>query len=422
MNSEFKIFEIFVDDIIPNRFQPRLSFDDDKINELSESIKAHGIIQPLVLRQIGEKYEIIAGERRFKAASLAGLTKVPAIISNLDDNQSAEVALVENIQRRNLSSIEEAKSFKKLLDRGYINQDQLAVKMGMSQSSIANKLRLLNLDEEVQKALLEEKISERHARSLLALEDYNQQKEMLNRIKSERLTVRQLDEAVKKMKKDNETTNNFESDSVEKFEIPASFVETIPVENIFQQTEEPIIADSFSQPQEIVEEPKPEEKPKDSFVDLGAITGKSSNIYFNTPPTQNQETGVEFLDIPTLEEMSIINIAPTPTFTEDPKPEESINNPVSETIQNDFVPFDDTKEEPKVEEFILAEEPKEPESLASPVEGETKLSIKIDKSNFRTVEKVFEELKQKVIEAGLNIDMDTYNFEEYYQLIIKIYK
>ncbi len=188
-----------VEDIIPNRFQPRLAFDETGLKELSQSIKQHGIIQPLVLRRLGDKYEIIAGERRYKAATMAGLQKVPAIISNIDDNQSAEVALVENIQRRNLTAIEEAKSYKSLLDRGYMTQEQLAEKMGISQSSVANKLRLLNLDEDVQNALLNEKISERHARALLALSKEDQKK-WLKKIIDKRMTVRQLDMELKKLK------------------------------------------------------------------------------------------------------------------------------------------------------------------------------------------------------------------------------
>jgi ParB/RepB/Spo0J family partition protein len=190
-----------IEDIIPNRFQPRLAFDEAGLTELSESIKQHGIIQPLVLRRLGDKFEIIAGERRYKAATMAGLQKVPAIISNIDDNKSAEVALVENIQRRNLTAIEEAKSYKSLLDRGYLTQEQLAEKMGVSQSTIANKLRLLNLDEDVQNALLNEKISERHARALLALSK-DEQKKWLKKIIEKRMTVRQLDMELKKVKEE----------------------------------------------------------------------------------------------------------------------------------------------------------------------------------------------------------------------------
>ena len=199
MKMEDNVLQVSVDDIIPNRFQPRLAFDEQGLKELSSSIKEHGIIQPLVLRKLGSKYEIIAGERRYKASIMAGLTTVPAVISNIDDNSSAEIALVENIQRRNLTPIEEARSYKNLLDKGY-TQEQLAQKMGISQSSVANKLRLLNLDESVQQALLEGKISERHARSLLVLNDAEKEKEWLNRIITERLTVRQLDQELKKLK------------------------------------------------------------------------------------------------------------------------------------------------------------------------------------------------------------------------------
>lgn len=210
MNIEKNIQEIPIEDIIPNRFQPRLTFNEDGLNELSESIKQHGIIQPLVVRKLGDKFEIIAGERRYKAATQAGLTKVPVIISNIDDNKSAEVALVENIQRRNLTAIEEAKSYKNLLDRGYLTQEQLASKMGVSQSAIANKLRLLNLDPEVQDALLNEKISERHARALLSLDNKEDQKKWLQRILNERMTVRQLDMELKKLK---ENKSNDEEDA-----------------------------------------------------------------------------------------------------------------------------------------------------------------------------------------------------------------
>jgi len=202
---EDNVLQVNIDDIIPNRFQPRLSFDEQGLKELSASIKEHGIIQPLVLRKLGSKYEIIAGERRYKASIMAGLTTVPAVISNIDDNSSAEIALVENIQRRNLTPIEEARSYKNLLDNGY-TQEQLAQKMGISQSSVANKLRLLNLDEEVQQALLEGKISERHARSLLVLNDSTKEKEWLARIINERLTVRQLDQELKKLKEDKNTS------------------------------------------------------------------------------------------------------------------------------------------------------------------------------------------------------------------------
>ena len=202
MNMEKEVLILNIDDVLQNRFQPRIKFKEENINELAESIKEHGVIQPIVVRKISDKYEIIAGERRYKASILAGKTTIPAIVTDLDDKNSAEVALIENVQRQNLTPIEEAISYKKILDMGYINQTDLAEKLGKTQSTIANKLRLLNLDEEVQEALLNEKISERHARSLLKL-DKNKQVEMLNRIISERMTVRKTDEEINKILNNN---------------------------------------------------------------------------------------------------------------------------------------------------------------------------------------------------------------------------
>jgi ParB family transcriptional regulator, chromosome partitioning protein len=197
VNTESQILQVPIEDIIPNRFQPRLNFDDSSLQELAASIKEHGIIQPLVLRKTGDKYEIIAGERRYKASQIAGLASVPAIITQMDDKKSAEVAIVENIQRRDLSSIEEARSYKSLLDKGYLTQEDLAKQMGISQSQISNKLRLLSLTEEVQQALMEGKISERHARSLLQVTNPEEQKRWLEKIITERLTVRDLEKKIK---------------------------------------------------------------------------------------------------------------------------------------------------------------------------------------------------------------------------------
>lgn len=209
-NNSEKIYYIPVEDILPNRFQPRLAFDEKELNNLANSIIKYGVIQPIVLRKISDKYEIIAGERRYKAACLAGLKKIPAIINNTDDNTSAEIALLENLQRKNLTVIEEAQSYKKLIDKGFTQED-IANKLSVSQSSIANKLRLLNLPKEVRDALLYNKISERHARTLLSLDSEDLQKSLLERIINERLTVKQTEDEVSMllMKK------NFAKDNVE---------------------------------------------------------------------------------------------------------------------------------------------------------------------------------------------------------------
>ena len=197
MNFDTSVLNVAIEDILPNRFQPRLAFDDDSLQDLANSIKQHGIIQPLVLRRIGDKYEIVAGERRYKAAQLAGLATVPAVISLIDDQKSAEVAVAENIQRKELTAIEEAKSYKSLLDQGLMSEEQLAKKLGVTPLAVSNKLKLLTLPTEVQDAILENKISERHAKSLFVINEPEEQIKWLNRIISERLNVRQLDEKLK---------------------------------------------------------------------------------------------------------------------------------------------------------------------------------------------------------------------------------
>ena len=210
-NKNNMIIDVLLEDIIPNRFQPRLAFDETELNKLADSIKKYGVIQPVVLRKIGDKYEIIAGERRYKASVLAGKSTIPAIIKNTDDNTSSEIALLENLQRKNLTVIEEAQSYKKLIDKNY-TQDEIANKLGVSQSSIANKLRLLTLPKEVQDALLYNKISERHARSLLSLNDSELQIKLLNKIMLEKLTVRETEEEINKILNNTETDNDIPDD------------------------------------------------------------------------------------------------------------------------------------------------------------------------------------------------------------------
>lgn len=198
MKENRQVVLLNLEDILPNRFQPRIKFDEKAILELSESIREHGVIQPIIVRKIGDKYEIIAGERRYKASVMSGKTNIPAIIVDLNDKDSSEIALIENVQRQDLTPIEEAISYRKIFDMGYMTQEELAKKLGVSQSTIANKLRLLNLDDEVQDALLESKISERHARALLKLKSPDQKK-MLKKIIDERLTVRKTDEEINNM-------------------------------------------------------------------------------------------------------------------------------------------------------------------------------------------------------------------------------
>lgn len=298
---EKTILQVPIEDIIPNRFQPRLSFDDASLSDLASSIKQHGIIQPLVLRRKNDKYEIIAGERRYKAAKLAGLASVPAVISNLDDNTSAEVAIVENIQRKDLTAIEEARSYQALLDKGYMTQEELARKMGLSQSAISNKLRLLTLDEAVQEAILAEKISERHARTLLKVPSHEKQKELLNKIINERLTVKQLEDEIKNIdetheepKKENLTSiedlfsSALESEDIVPHEEPEKLIDTTP-----------ITPDAFFS--------NPEKMPNKffNFLEDTAVNLDTTEVTptFEIPKQErvvpeNQTEGIEMLDFP----------------------------------------------------------------------------------------------------------------------------
>ncbi len=252
-----KIIYVPVEDILPNRFQPRLAFDEKELNELAASIAKYGIIQPIVLRNIGDKYEIIAGERRFKASQRVGLTKVPAIINNTDDNTSAEIALLENLQRKNLTPIEEAQSYRKLIDRGF-TQEEIASKLGVSQSSIANKMRLLNLPKRVQDALLYGKISERHARSLLSLNNQDLQLNLLERIIDERLTVKQTEDEISLLLNKSKYNNDI-PDEIQKYLSPTSELrfmkQALPVEdNKYEYSREPEII-SIPDVVEIIEDP-----------------------------------------------------------------------------------------------------------------------------------------------------------------------
>lgn len=242
MNMGREIVDLYVDDIIPNRFQPREIFEDKALRELSASIKEHGVIQPIIVRKIGDKYEIIAGERRYKASVMAGLTKIPAIIRNLDDKESSKVALLENLQRRDLTPIEEARTYQKILDLDSMTQEELGRTMGKSQAAIANKLRLLSLADEVQEALLNDKISERHARSLLNIKDKEKQVEMLKKVIANRMTVRELDAEIKKMNQESESkVENSTVSSPEKAE-QANTTITTPSENPATPTlEDPFI-------------------------------------------------------------------------------------------------------------------------------------------------------------------------------------
>ncbi|EUJ23297.1 ParB family chromosome partition protein [Listeria grandensis FSL F6-0971] len=192
-----QIVELPVAAIIPNRYQPRTVFDSSKIEELARTIRIHGVIQPIVVREYEpEKYEIIAGERRFRAVSSLAWDSIPAIIQNLADDEVASIALIENLQREELTPIEEAKAYQSLLDMQEVTQEALAQRVGKSQSAIANKIRLLRLPEAAQQAVLNKQISERHGRSLLILETEEQQLEVLSKIIENKWNVKETEQHI----------------------------------------------------------------------------------------------------------------------------------------------------------------------------------------------------------------------------------
>ena len=418
------IIEVSVEDIIPNRFQPRLAFDEKALKDLAESIKIHGIIQPLVLRRLNDKFEIIAGERRYKAACMAGLTKVPAIIKEIDDNKSAEIAVVENLQRKNLTAIEEAQSYKKILDKGYITQEELAARMGVSQPTIANKLRLLNLSQEVQDALLGNKISERHARSLLAITDQNIQVQMLRRIISERLTVRQTDEEISKLlgrpinnstpveEKNNiyDTPNTNDSPT---FEVPATqpntdinsnvtntstFENASLNDNIFNVNTDEIKSHS----EDIIKTPEP--------ANIDMLLKKENEI----------EDQRQFDPVPSKK----IDLEAT---------EANVN--MGDIVDESKVPFNPfiEPEKPEVMDFFTPNINQQPETTSSnsiinefrEMKAENNIienSQPSTNNNFSTAINASRETINKLRDLGLNVESEEFDFEDMYQIIIKIKK
>lgn len=188
-----------ITDIEPNREQPRKHFDEDALLELSDSIKQFGIIQPLIVQKKEDHYEIIAGERRWRAAKMAGLKEVPAIIKSYTDREILEISLIENIQRENLNPIEEAMAYKRLMEEFHLKQDAIAERVSKSRTAVTNSMRLLKLDDRVQQMLIDEMISTGHARALLALESKDAQAEAAVKVFDEKLSVRETERLVKEL-------------------------------------------------------------------------------------------------------------------------------------------------------------------------------------------------------------------------------
>lgn len=196
------VHQIKVNDIIPNRFQPRKIFNNDSLEELSASIQEYGVIQPLIVRAMEKGFELVAGERRLRASKMAGLQQVPVIVKEFTDKEVAELAMIENLQREDLHFLEEAEGFQQLITSFSFTQEELAKRMGKKQSTIANKLRLLKLVPEVRAIVATEKLTERHARSLLKIDEPRLQMEVLEIIREKGLNVRETEELIEEFLED----------------------------------------------------------------------------------------------------------------------------------------------------------------------------------------------------------------------------
>ncbi|MFU0791156.1 nucleoid occlusion protein [Cerasibacillus sp. JNUCC 74] len=211
-NHSDEVIQIPVKNIKPNRYQPRSIFSDEKIKELAQTIQTHGMIQPIIVRQLDEaeegeeQYEIIAGERRWRAVNSLGWEYISAIVKEMTDTETASVALIENLQREELTVIEEAAAYAKLIELHSLTQEALAQRLGKNQSTIANKLRLLKLPDAVQEALLEKYITERHARALIKIKDEEQQIKLLQEIVEKGLNVKQTEDRIAKINEKNKPT------------------------------------------------------------------------------------------------------------------------------------------------------------------------------------------------------------------------
>lgn len=431
-----EIVQLYLDDIIPNRFQPREVFDEKALKELAVSIKEHGVIQPIIVRKVNGKYEIIAGERRYKASALAGLTKIPAIVRDLDDKESSKVALLENLQRKNLNPIEEARTYQKILEIDQMTQEQLARTMGKSQSAVANKIRLLSLPYEVQDALLKEEISERHARTLLNIPDQQKQKEMLQKVISNKMSVKNLEDEIKALyPKDNSPSEN--SSTIESGVIATAndFVNSNP---LLPTAEIPKEESNYGKV--VIAPPEGEEMPTGKFINYGEIdkeeeteeTTNSFELPAQSEPVDINKIKENATDINTgneneaaLDNLLNINLNSTANSTDFITPAEKIvktDTTETDTGQSDYFQTPDLSSFPPAITTSAADSSTSIFDLEQqPASSETTTPLvtdnKVDQSTTK-IRNLIEELKSE----GINIEVDEMDFDKTYQFIIKINK
>lgn len=438
MNTDLKdeVVQLNLDDIIPNRFQPREVFDEKALKELAVSIKEHGVIQPIIVRNVNGKYEIIAGERRYKASALAGLTKIPAIIRNLDDKESSKVALLENLQRRNLNPIEEARTYQKILEIDQMTQEELAKTMGKSQSAVANKIRLLSLPDEIQDALLKEQISERHARTLLNIPDQKKQKEMLKKVIANKMSVRNLEEEIKALYPKNTSDTQDNSGNVASIN---NFINTNP---LIPTTELPEISDNYGKV--TIAPPEGESMPTTlpKFINYGEIDDdddeEDNGVGIPMPPTS------EPLDINMIKENAtdinqnndssaaldnLLNLGTNNNSSINP---DNFITPAEKIVKTDIgEPTEKIEDYFKTPDLSAIEMPTQiPNPISKnsntvPLSSFVQPTAPTETSSVYTIDEATQKIKdliEDLKEHGLKATADEMNFSSSYQIIIKLDK
>ena len=407
MNTETKdeVVYLYLDDIIPNRFQPREVFDEKALKELAVSIKEHGVIQPIIVRSVKDKYEIIAGERRYKASALAGLTKIPAIIRDLDDKESSKVALLENLQRKNLTPIEEARTYQKILEIDEMTQEDLAKTMGKSQSAVANKLRLLTLPDEIQDSLLKEQISERHAKALLNLTDAPKQIELLKKIINQKMSVRAVEEEIKRLNNKDGISNM--ATSSQQITVTPTPINQTPLSPTIMPIEE------------IVE--------VEPFEGYKVVPPAENNTFINYENAADDEDETEELDEPMnfndIKEPVDINVLKKQA--EDIKPQETSNN--LDSLLNINVPGQkvyNSHAEKAISEGYMPQQPKSKDYFSAPDFSTIDLPTVAEPAVY-TVDDAMNKIRDLVRDLeshGISVHKDEMNFERTFQVIIKIDK
>ena len=479
--QENEVVYLHLDDIIPNRFQPRQVFDEKALKELAVSIKEHGVIQPIIVRNIGNKYEIIAGERRYKASAMAGLTKIPAIVRNLDDQESSKVALIENLQRKNLNPIEEAKTYQKILELDQMTQEELAKTMGKSQGAVANKLRLLSLTDEVQDALLKDQISERHARTLLSVTDSEEQKKLLKEVIDNKMTVRELEDKIKP-KEENITPQSIDDMLNPK---PVNLTEPLFNNNVtatnnvnspsdFNQS----VGIDYSTPPKFIDYDIPNinsenlESTANKQIDINALKDSAKDI--NIEPEEKNVDIDQFLKVapkeepkpqeasfkffapeedmtpkqdqqPSQNEQSQAFVAPTPTNISDVNPfdlnapTKSLDDATSTSMDNLLAGVENQNTNTNTNQAINLEDKKEAEEKIPPVDvfnnpfarnpifgdnikEESAVSISTPKYTLNESINLVRETLRKIENSGFKVETTETDLANNYQITIKIAK